>query len=439
MKDYLNICIVTSGKINKSDTTNNGLLFRSLFNSWPKNNISQIYNSGSNDDEGFWGNYYKLNQNDRRLGKLYLKLYQNNEISTIKINSNFHLQKLSFKGRLIQFSKRFFIKTGIYELIFYPRLSNELKNWLDEVKPDIILAQGYSITFTKLPLLIKKYTGAKLAFFTTDDWPKYLYYGYHGELKILSFLPNIYLKKLTKKFMDEVNIPIAFGYPMQVEYTKRYGKEFHSIIHADNPLRFNTVPKRLTEENVFSIVTIGSFNKYRLPLLADLNKSCQVLNSKGIKSQVQVISDAIDSDGYAELELMDYVRIYNDPGSDNLPALLKGADLLILIETFDFHRAKAIELSISTKAHLYMFSRVPIILYSHPITGISKYAKEYNWAYIVNKRDEKELTDAIEVLLTDNNKRQYLIENAYNVAMNKHNVIETEKKLHNILLQRDES
>jgi hypothetical protein len=202
---YKKVCIITSGRINKSDTTNNGLLLRSLFNIWPKEKISQIYNSGSNNDEGFWGTYYKLGQNDRRFGWLYSILYKENKALNPRIYSNTSLQKTNIKGRLINVSKRFIIETGIYELIFYPRLSKELKKWLDEVKPEIILAQGYSIIFTKLPLLIKKYTGTKLAFFTTDDWPRYLYSGNHGEIKILSFLPKSFLDKLFNQFVQEVD------------------------------------------------------------------------------------------------------------------------------------------------------------------------------------------------------------------------------------------
>lgn len=428
------VCIITSGRINKSDATNNGLLLRSLFNTWPKEKISQIYNSGSNNDEGFWGTYYKLGQNDRRFGWLYSILYKENKALNSRNHSNTSLQKTNIKGGIINVFKRFIIETGIYELIFYPRLSRELKKWLDEVKPEIILAQGYSITFTKLPLLIKKYTGAKLAFFTTDDWPRYLYSGNHGEIKILSFLPKLFLNKLFNQFVQEVDIPIAFGFPMQKEYTQRYGKDFHSIIHADNPLRFqNAIPKRLSNNETFSIVTIGTFNKYRWPLIGDLNKSCQSLKSKGINVQIQIISDSIESEGYSELKKMEYVRIHDDPGSEKLPALLKGADLLVLIETFDKSRAEAIKFSISTKAHLYMFSRVPILLYSHPITGISNYAKEYEWAYIINCRNENNLTKAIETLLTDKNLRHNLVEKAYNVAMENHNIATIEKKLQNIL------
>jgi deoxyhypusine synthase len=43
------------------------------------------------------------------------------------------------------------------------------------------------------------------------------------------------------------------------------------------------------------------------------------------------------------------------------------------------------------------------------------------------------LTKAIETLLTDNSLRHNLVEKAYNVAMENHNIAVMEKKLQNIL------
>lgn len=430
---YKKICIITAGRINKYDTANNGLLFRSLFKNWPKENISQIYNSGCNNDEGFFSNYYQLNEKDRRWGKIYAKLHNNEHNSFVSISSK-QKKKKNLIDPLFSILKKTLIETGLYELIFRPRLSIELKIWLDQIKPDIILAQGYSLTFSKLPILIKNYTHAKLAFFTTDDWPKYLYSGAQGESKFLSFLPRMKLKKTVTKLIKEVDIPIAFGSPMQEEYTRRYRKPFHSLFHADDPLRFeNVAHQRLTKENIFSIVTIGTFDKFRWPLIDDINQSCEILHQKGVSAQLSIISSAIDKKGYSELKKMNHVKLYEDPGSDYLPKLLKGADLLVLIETFDYNRAKAIELSISTKAHLFMYSKVPILVYGSPLTGIANYALKYNWACVLGERNIEKLTKYIENLYYDQELRGNLINTAYQVGLENHDLNRIEKKLFEIL------
>jgi len=432
-KNYKKICIITAGRINKYDTSNNGLLFRSLFKNWPKENISQIYNSGSNNDEGFFSNYYQLNEKDRRWGKIYSKLYNNKHNSFVSISSQ-QKKKKNLIDPLFSILKKTLIETGLYELIFRPRLSIELKEWINTIKPDIILAQGYSLTFSELPLLIKNYTNTKLAFFTTDDWPQYLYAGSQGESKFLSFLPRMKLKKTVTKLIEEVDIPIAFGSPMQEEYTRRYRKPFQSLFHADDPLRFEkSTPVKLTKKETFSIVTVGTFDRYRYPLIGDINQSCKFLKQKGIDTQISVISNRIDAKGYAELKKMEHVKLYNDPGSDSLPKLLKGADLLILIETFDKKRAKAIKLSISTKAHLFMFSKVPILVYANPLTGIANYAQKYKWACVLGERNIEKLTKYIENLYYDQELRGNLINTAYQVGFENHDLNRIEKILFEIL------
>jgi len=429
---YKKILIVTAGRINCADTTNNGLLFRNLFRSWPKDRIAQVFNSGSNSDEGFFSSYYQLGVNDRRFGYLYSRLHQESFPSSEPKNKQPKQENLFHK--LIPYFRSLFIETGIYELFFRPKLSEELKQWLNFFKPELVLVQGYSITFTELPLLIKKYTGAKLVFFTTDDWPKYLYNGNKGEFKFLSLLPRYRLNQIVNKLRHEVEIQIDYGHPMQDEYSKRYKKHFESVIHSDDYLRFlEAVPIRLNDTNSFSILTIGTFNKFRWPLLQDFDDCCGELEMANIKTKISVISDSIAPEGIEAIAKMKHIEVYRDPGSPKMPALLKGADLLVLIEGFDHDFAESIKLSISTKAHLYMFSKVPILVYSHPITGIVNYAKKYNWAYVLTERNTAMLKNVLKQLLLDNLLRTQLIENAFNVALENHDINKIEEKLFKIL------
>ncbi len=112
------VCIITSGRINKSDTTNNGLLLRSLFNTWPKEKISQIYNSGSNNDEGFGGAYYKLGENDRRFGWLYSILYKENKALNPRNHSNTSFKKKILWEDSLMFSNVLLSKLEFMNLYF---------------------------------------------------------------------------------------------------------------------------------------------------------------------------------------------------------------------------------------------------------------------------------------------------------------------------------
>ena len=124
-----------------------------------------------------------------------------------------------------------------------------------------------------------------------------------------------------------------------------------------------------------------------------------MLNEEGINVRVAVLCSAIDPKGAQEIKRAQYIDLFDDPGNELLPGYLKGADLLLLAESFDDGRASAIRLSISSKSHLFMFSRRPIIVYGHPSTGVSKYAAKYHWARLVTRRDVELLRQTIRDLL----------------------------------------
>jgi glycosyltransferase involved in cell wall biosynthesis len=317
--------------------------------------------------------------------------------------------------------KRLLVDTGLYELIFRPRISKEMAAWIREFNPDIIFAQGYCLTFTWLPVMLKKRLKKKLTFFTTDDWPSYLYSGQHGEIKLFIPLMRRIVKSATAKLMSAVDVPFAFGQPMSDEYTVRYKRKFITLSHSDNAKRFaDAVSVRSHEDGIYTILAVGGFTKYRWPLMLDVNESCRLLNEEGIKVRAAVLCSAIDQEGKEELKKAQYIDLFDDPGNDLLPAYLKGADLLLLAESFDEGRVSAIGLSISSKSHLFMFSRKPIIVYAHPSTGVCKYAEKYKWARLVTERNIETLRKTIRDLLVNDGETKRLISYADEVAIKFH-------------------
>ncbi|WP_442761790.1 hypothetical protein [Malikia spinosa] len=422
---YPKILIVALGKINYSDAYNNGLFLRNLIGSdWPRENLAQIYSSGNNNDRGFFDEYYCLGPNDRILGKLFYKIKSGEYTNT---NKNVSLEKDHTKlyNKIFNIAKQkiasILIDTGLYEIIFRPKLSKELMEWAIRYKPDIVLAQGYNLTFTWLPLMLKNKLNAKLAVLTTDDWPKYQYAGMHGEKKCLKWLIRPFIKRSSTALFKKADFTFAFGLPMAEEYQKRYGKKFIVLNHSDDPERFKkSIPHRELEKEITTIVAIGTFNKHRYPLILDLNNACERLNANGNNVRCIIYSSAIDSEGRKKIELAKFIGMHPDPGNDELPSRLKGADILLLIEGFDEEFVSAIELSISSKAHLFMFSQRPIIVYSSEGTGVAKYAKKLGWATVVLERNSFALEKAIIDVINNKEKSEKIIEVATNVATINH-------------------
>jgi glycosyltransferase involved in cell wall biosynthesis len=154
--------------------------------------------------------------------------------------------------------------------------------------------------------------------------------------------------------------------------------------------------------------------------LLDVNDACKELEAQGLNVRLAVISSSIELEGLTALSFASHVDLLPDPGNDLLPAYLKGADILLLAEGFEKNFVAAIKLSVSSKAHLYMFSHKPIIVYSHPETGIATYARSYDWAKLVTNQNKQELKDAIQQLVEEKKLAECMVAKADKVASTFH-------------------
>ncbi len=428
---YPRVLTIGIERINALDTNNNGMLLRKLFANFPSEKLAQIYSYGDNGDNGFFSNYFRISTKERFFGKLffYLKKHElpknNIDIRIKSDNSNNNL----YISRVKEILKYILVDSGVFELIFRPKLSKNLKIWVEKFNPDIIFVQGYSLYYIWLCIKLKEKYNIKVAFLTTDDWPSNLYKQINGKPNLYSWLIRPIVNKSTKKLLKFVDIPFAFHSTMTKEYEKRYLKKFITLCHSDNPERFEQAnSKRYHPENIISILTTGFFNKKRWELLIDANKCCELLSIDGITARILVISSGIDENGLNVIKSLKNIDIINDPGNDILPQYLKGADINLLVEDFDEKRSRDIKLSISSKSHLFMISKRPIIVYAHPQTGVSQYAQEEKWASVVMNREVNELKNKILQIVINKDFSDTLILNAMK-TFNKYHVDTQNQKL----------
>lgn len=365
--DYPRVLIVTLGKINNNDNSNNGLLLRNLFGSnWPKKNIAQIYSGGDNGDCGFFGNYYQLKSCDRFFGKFFYKTKEqknifSNEKSTNKDTKSKHQ---IFIRKFINSLKSYALESGLYEFIFHPRPSKKMLNWVDEFDPQIILCQGYNLTFSWLPLMLCKRKKTPLVFYPTDDWPTDLYKSSSLKWNIVEKFIRSQVKKSAINLVRNSTINIAFNEFMKTEYEKRYNKSFQVLMHGDLFERYpKTTEKQSACKETYTIVTTGVFNNNRQPLIADIDKACELLLERGISASVHVYSVNTLTESDTTNKSYSNVKFFPCPSHDELSAILSNSDLLWLPERFD-NTSEDIRLCISSKAHLFMFSGSPILVYS---------------------------------------------------------------------------
>jgi glycosyltransferase involved in cell wall biosynthesis len=414
---YPRVLVVSIGRINASDTANNGLLLRNLFGSWPRENLAQIYSSGDNGDDGFFGHYYQLRAKDRRMGSLFFQLKSRSQNESATEHAPLGVKHTSIS--LKTFSKRLLVDSGLYELIFRPRLSREMIEWVKDFQPGIILAQGYNLALTWLPMMLSENFRLPIAYYPTDDWPSDLYRNTRVRPQFITKWVRRLVEKSSCQLVKSSAVRIAFNPYMKETYDERYGVDFSLLMHGDDLNRFASVePHRLAATGIFSIVCTGVFDHHRLPLLHDFEQACEKLTNRGLKVHAMVfpVNFPLSDPGTFK-----HLHFASCPSHNDLASILRGADILFLPERFD-ETAKDIRLCISSKAHLFMFSGRPTVVYSDPITGIARYARREEWAEVVDRQDTDLLAATIEGLINDAAARKRLSEKAFLVAQKNHDL-----------------
>lgn len=430
---YPRVLVVTLGRINAADSDNNGMLLRNLFGNWPRENVAQIYSSGDTGDGGYFGSYYKLGPHDRRLGCLFYRLKKNVLDAEDSKNKGLDSTASNHRKSVATRVKQLFVDTGLYELVFSPRISSQMRTWIKDFKPDVIFAQGYNLAFTWLPLNISKEFGVPICYYPTDDWPNDLYRTSKNMPRLINWPARHAVLYASRQLVRESAIRVAFNPAMQAAYSARYQVPFDILMHGDHATRFAIVsPQRLAGTGELWIVSTGVFDRHRWPLLRDLDEACAILAKKGHRVRPTIFPVNWPTKDAVRQEHFRHVEFAPCPNHEEMAAILRGADLLFLPERFD-DTVEDIKLCVSTKAHLFMFSGKPIVVYSALETGIAQYAQQDQWAVLVDQRNPEILARAIQDIAENNGIRQTLLTNAQRIAAKNHNLAKIQENILNIL------
>ena len=416
---YPRVLIVYHACINKADQ--HGVSIRGWFAQWPKDDLGQIYSGQESGTGTFCGHSYKLGIKDRWFGWLFSKLKSSSigeaSIQVVTINGAPTAQNESnpynFFKRIVG---KILLNSGIWEFIFRPKLSAELVSWVEAFRPDIIYCQGYSLGFTWLPIQLKFRFGIPICFQTGDDWPEELY-----KDSVFSLLVRPVVRSSVKKLLSLSEVRFSNGPDMTADYSRKYRLHFEPLMMCDDYSRFHeSKTNRVAETNVLSIIYAGTLGAGRWRVIGDLCLIANELREEGLPVQVTALVSSTPPESVEFLNSLANFNLLPAPSHEILPSFLKGADILFLPESFEANRLSHTNLSISTKAHLYMMSKKPTLIYAPPSSGIMKYAKAFNWGCRVSECDLKQLKNALKRLAQDGEYTHKLIEDGLKLALSHH-------------------
>lgn len=415
---YPRVLIIYISCINKSDAY--GLSLRNWFAEWPKENLAQIYSGGEVGREKFCGHTFKLGLPERRFGRLFYKIKRSplgDASRPINLDGNNHnVVQMDVISIIRNRLSEILLDSGLWEIVFKINLSSRLLQWVSDFKPEVIYCQGYTLSFAWLPIMLHKKFGIPICFQTGDDWPDYLY-----KNSIFSWFIRPIVHRTASDLMTRSSKRFASGDSMATEYIKRYKVPYKTMMIGDNLYRFRqSSPIRVVEEGNISVVYTGSLYIGRWKSLIDLCNAAEALRTYGFNIMVTAFASNIPKEGINTLIAIRNLQILPSPAHDLVPAYLKGADILFLPETFDLGKLQKIRFSISTKAHLYMMSERPILLYASPFAGVTDYAKRDGWAYVVDQPSTDLLIEGLRQLISNKDISNKLVGCGIQIALKNH-------------------
>jgi glycosyltransferase involved in cell wall biosynthesis len=111
------------------------------------------------------------------------------------------------------------------------------------------------------------------------------------------------------------------------------------------------------------------------------------------------------------------------------------ADALLLPVNFDAATVRYIRYSMPTKVPAYLFSGTPILAYGPAQVAQIRYAKECDWALVVEQQGVAPLAAGLRRLLADGALRGRLSENARRTARERHDALRVRTQFQGLLAQ----
>ncbi|MDD5638908.1 MAG: glycosyltransferase, partial [Candidatus Pacebacteria bacterium] len=233
-----------------------------------------------------------------------------------------------------------------------------------------------------------------------------------------AFLANIFESKILKNAEKIiVTNEITLNYYAQI-YGGKIGKKITIIHNSTFSEPYLNFQKDYNPKPPYIILFTGSIYWPQIESLKNLIKAVKELKDIDINLKIYCPDpkDYLKKIGIIENEK---VKISIAP-PQKMPEIQTQADILFLPLSWHTKSQKIIDTATPGKLADYLISNRPILIHAPSSTFLVKYAKENNFALVVDEENIEKLKNAIKTLLFDKILAKQLIKNAKNTFFKNH-------------------
>lgn len=405
-----------------------GITLNTLFGAWPIENIFMLIERFGQTSDVHFTQYYQMGHLENKSFMHKLGIITGNKSGAFKINKSKLEKTITIESNSL-FKSSFYFKLkdifisilnglGLYSLFFQQKISKELIEWIQEIKPDIIYFQPSTIQNIKFLNEIHQRTGIPYAIHVMDNFLET-----HTHSKEIKGKSIISVQLFFEELINKSNLCLGICDEMSTQYGRKFNRKFYSFQHAvDNKFWFKDYTVR-KDPQPFIILYAGRISMgttHSLFLLAKSIENCNRNHNTNFEFQIQATSS--DAKLVKRLSKYQCVKIHDVVPYNSLPERYTQADLLVLPMDFDKKSLAYIKYSMPTKVPEYLVSGVPIFVLAHEITALYKYAKSENWAFINSTEKAKDIEKLLLEIRNNYNKRVEVSEIAKSVGKRNHDI-----------------
>lgn len=395
----------------------NGILMKSLFAGWPKEQLSQIYfqvfvphmpiDSGCHEYRAITltGRTQRITQTQN---SPQYKLFTDSEHNVSK-----SARYLKFVQKLKRQDRGFeWLWTANEIWMSNSWIGHVLERHLNELQPDIVYALFDKYPITKITTLACEKLNIPLFMHVADDFVMALY-----QNRPLAFKLQVESRRWFKRAVATASERAAISPPMAEEYSRRYNKPWTWYTTLVDPESYD--PSPIESIGSKKLIYAGNLDLGRWQSLNSLALALEQLREeKGIEAKLHIYSppNQIDQHRYV-LDIPHVTELCGWAPPADLPKIFHCADILVHVESFQTEFTEFTKLSFSTKLSQYMMAGRCILALGPRTLGSLNVIQTANAGVVVHENDQRVIMNRLYQILIDSGMRQQLAQNGRNWAI----------------------
>lgn len=303
--------------------------------------------------------------------------------------------------------------------------SDELRSWIDVEKPShVFVAPGTGTFLYDIAVSIAQSYNLPIVTYICDDF----YFTMKSNL-LLDRIKDHMLKKKISYLLNNTKHLVTISYEAEKRYTEKWKIPASTIMTGAS---FTTPQDVNVKYDPHNIVYLGNVRCNRFISLIEIGEVLDEINEEtGTKYELQIFSGEKDKDILATFQNADSIKFCGYVSGTELEQTIFSSDILLHTEAFDEKSIDRVKSSISTKIADLLSSGKAVFAYGPSGISSIEYLRENKCAVIAD--DKSILKEKLLEILSDYDLRKEISINCIKTSKKNHNAKNNSNKIRNIM------